>query len=297
MYEAGLVFYTQAVICVLASLMIVGAYKLYKLPRRGRRSLLVLAPTALMIVFNQHLPAQQSFDFPSFRPSPSSAGAEQEFCGHPTLVGPSFVEEFNRLERQRAQFGFIFICEPIVGSFFMARRVKSWHSVLPELGFIPVNLDGTPFASFELMGGVLNATLPSLISLKKTDHVARVFRRPDGLTLFLEEHDLSITGGGVTMVYREPDVMINSAPGFWTIGQAKSGNAYSELWWQGETREFKLVANANLRRLDGGEAYFLDLARSLPAGIPSGKHKTSKFVVGKPGEISNVEFQTAPEKW
>ena len=223
-----------------------------------------------------------------------SATGDIEFCGYNDAPDtPSFVAEYNRIEKQRIALGYIMVCKRLLQEHDLQTRVKPWKELLPTLGFMPVDLKGTPFAQLELLGGVMNATIPSFTDLPRPDHVARVFRSRDGLTVTLEEWDLSILGGGTSTVYRTHDVMVNGWPGYWSIEQVKSGSAYSTLWWKGETREFKLSTSANLK-LTGEQGTFLRLAESIQPGIPSGKKKPPITTIGMPGKFSKMPFPEKP---
>ena len=217
-----------------------------------------------------------------------------EFCGYEWVEpAPQFLVEFNRVEKQRISLGYVRVCEDIIQNANLLKAIKPWGETLPVLGFIPVDLAATPFAQFELLGAVLNAKIPAFGFLKRTDHVTRVFKRKDGLILSLEEWDLTIIGGGTSEVFRDPDVLVKGWPGYWEITQAKSGKAYSSLWWQGDTRKFDLIINTNLK-LTGGQAEILRLAESVPPGIPSGKKKPVTAVIGTPGVLSKRPFPAHP---
>jgi hypothetical protein len=219
---------------------------------------------------------------------------EYEFCGYEWAEpAPEYIAEFNRVDRQRISLGYTRVCDRVFQYSDLQKAIKPWREILPLLGFIPVDLNATPFAQFELIGGVLNAKIPAFAFLPRTDHVTRVFRRKDGLIISLEEWDLTIIGGGTSEVYRGPDILVKGWPGYLDIIQAKSGKAYSSLWWQGETRKFDLTVNTNLK-LTSGQAEMLRLAESVPPGIPSGKEKPVIAVIGKPGVLSKRPFPTHP---
>lgn len=227
--------------------------------------------------------------------TPPSDVNEFEFCGYNWAEpAPEFVAEFNRVESQRISLGYTRVCDRVFQYADLHKAIKPWREILPLLGFIPVDLKATPFAQFELIGGVLNAKIPAFAFLPRTDHVTRVFRRKDGSIISLEEWDLTIIGGGTSEVYRGPDVLVKGWPGYWEIIQAKSGKAYSSLWWQGETRKFDLTVNINLK-LTGGQADILRLAEGVPPGIPSGKEKPVIAVMGKPGELSKPTIPDKPD--
>lgn len=230
----------------------------------------------------------------AFAQSAVSNTLDYEFCGYDwAQPSPEFVAEYNRVERQRIALGYTRVCDRVLPYSDLQKEIKPWIELLPLLGFIPVDLGTTPFAQYELIGGVLNAKIPAFAFLPRSDHVTRVFRRKDGPLILLEEWDLTIIGGGVSEVYRGPDVLVKGWPGYWDIIQAKSGTAYSGLWWQGATRKFELTVNTNLK-VTGGQAEFLRLAESVPPGIPSGKEKPTIAVIGKPGELSKRPFPTLP---
>ena len=234
--------------------------------------------------------------FPSavFAEAAKSDALEYEFCGYESgLDTPEFVAEFNRVEKQRISLGYTRVCDRVFRNYDLEKAIKPWAEILPLLGFIPVKLEATPFAQFELIGGVLNAKIPAFAFLPRTDHVTRVFRRKDGLIISLEEWDLTIIGGGTSEVFRGPDVLVKGWPGYWDISQAKSGKGYSSLWWQGETRKFDLTVNTNLK-LSGGQVEMLQLAESVPPGVPSGKEKPVTATIGKPGVLSKRPFPTLP---
>ena len=183
----------------------------------------------------------------AFAQSAVSNTLDYEFCGYDwAQPSPEFVAEYNRVERQRIALGYTRVCDRVLPYSDLQKEIKPWIELLPLLGFIPVDLGTTPFAQYELIGGVLNAKIPAFAFLPRSDHVTRVFRRKDGPLILLEEWDLTIIGGGVSEVYRGPDVLVKGWPGYWDIIQAKSGTAYSGLWWQGATRKFELTVNTNL---------------------------------------------------
>ena len=236
----------------------------------------------------------QTLATPVFAPTPGSDVAESEFCGFDwSLKEVETTKQYYRNEHQRIALGYLRVCEEVLQRYDLQKRLKSWPDLVPLLGFVPVDLSDTPFAQFELIGGVLNAQIPRFVNLRRTDHATRVFRRKDGLIVTLEEWDLSILGGGIAEVYRGPDVQVNGWPGYWSIEQAKSGKAYSSLWWQGATRKFELTVNSNLK-LAGGQDAILQLAKSVPAGIPSGKLVPGKPELGIPGVLSKRPFPEQP---
>lgn len=222
------------------------------------------------------------------------AAPEFEFCGlgsPPDTAG--FVAEYKRQEEQRLRLGYTIVCDAVLRRYDLSKTKTSWREIVPELGFIPVELSATQLAQYELFGGVLDGTTPRLDSLEKTDHAARVFRRPDGRIVSLEEHDLSITGGGIAMVYRPPDLLIKGWPAYWWIAQSKTGKVLSNLSWQGKTRSFSLTVNANLESA-GSKAAFVKIAESIPDGIPSGKLTPVVAVLGSPGQAIIVPFLEKP---
>lgn len=227
--------------------------------------------------------------------TPITDSTEFEFCGYESpMATPAFVVEYNRVEKQRIALGYTRVCDRILQSSDLQNSITPWKEILPQLGFTPVDLGATPFAQFELIGGVLNAKIPAFAFLPRTDHVTRVFRRKDGVIISLEEWDLTVTGGGVSEVYRKPDVLVKSSPGYWVIIQAKSGKAYSSLWWQGATRKFDLTINTNLQ-LTGGHAEILRLAESVPPDVPAGTKKAVTIVIGNPGELSRRPIPDKPD--
>ncbi len=218
-----------------------------------------------------------------------------EFCGYEWAEpAPEYLAEFNRVEQQRVSLGYVRVCDRVLQYADFQKETKPWRTLLPTLGFIPVDLGATPFAGFELVGGVLNLTIPSFAFLQQTDHATRVFRRNDGLIISLEEWDLTIIGGGVAEVYRVPDVRVNGWPGYWEISQSKSGKAVSRLWWQGATRKFEITVNANLK-LHGGQLEILRLAETIPPGVPSGKEKPAVTIIGIPGVLSKRPIPSQPD--
>ncbi len=230
----------------------------------------------------------------SFSQVANAHQTEVEFCGYespPATAG--FVLEYNRVEKQKASLGYVRACEAVLQRYDLEKIATSWDEMLPTLGFAPTDLSRTPFAKFELLGGVLDATIPRFGDLEKTDHATRVFKMPNGKIVSLEEHDLSIMGGGWSTVYGPPDVMVKGWPAYWSILQAKSGKTYSILSWMGKTRLFNLTINANLK-LTGGQADFLRLAESVPPGIPRGKLKPVVTVVGSPGELTKIPIPNKP---
>lgn len=231
---------------------------------------------------------------PAFAQPQTSDARDGEFCGYDwSLPESETTKEYYRIERQRIALGYVRVCNRILQNSDFQQRAKPWEELLPLLGFTPVDLSATPFAQFELLGGVLNGKIPGFTNLKRTDHATRIFRRKDGLVISLEEWDLSILGGGTDEVYRGPDVQVKGWPGYWTIEQSKSGLAYSSLWWQGETRRFELTINSNLK-LTGGLGELLRLAESVPPGIPSGKRKARVAFLGIPGVLSKRPFPDHP---
>lgn len=218
-----------------------------------------------------------------------------EFCGYPwPEPAPEYIAEFNRVERQRISLGYVRVCDRVFQSSDFQKEITPWRLLLSTLGFIPVDLNATPFTEFELIGGVLNAKIPTFADLPRTDHVTRVFKRKDGLTISPEEWDLTIKGGGVAEVYREPDVQVNGWPGYWEIIQTKSGKAYSSLWWQSATRKFELTINTNLK-LNGRQNEILKLAASVPPGVPNGTKRPTIPVIGIPGVPSRRPFPVKPD--
>lgn len=232
---------------------------------------------------------------PAFAQSPILAARDGEFCGYDwSLPETEITKEYYRIESQRISLGYVRVCDEILQNFDFQKIAKPWKELLPLLGFIPVELGATPFAQFELIGGVLNAKIPRFANLSRTDHATRIFRRKDGLIVTLGEWDLSIQGGGTDEVYRGPDVQVKGWPGYWTIGQSKAGKTYSSLWWQGETRKFELTINTNLK-LTGGRDEILRLAEIVPPGIPAGKLKARIAFLGIPGVLSKRPFPDRPD--
>ncbi|MBA3505819.1 MAG: hypothetical protein H0T80_08590 [Betaproteobacteria bacterium] len=208
--------------------------------------------------------------------------SDEEFCGlGPAPDSPEFAASLARRDAQRSLLGYEKVCDQNLGRFDLQRDARPSDSVLSKLAFIPVNLVSTPWARYQPIGAIAEGR-----GTQELNAVTRLFRRDDGLIVSLFEWDLSIDGGGTAASFRPPDLIVNGWPGYRSILQSKSGKAYSILSWQGATRKFELVLNANVKLL-GEETAFITLAESIPSGIPSGTKQPAPTIALRPRRINS----------
>lgn len=196
-----------------------------------------------------------------------------EACGlGPPPGSPNFAEHNARRAQENQRNGFERVCKANLERYDIASDLVPLPRATAKLAFKPVELVGTPFAQYQLMGGMME-TVSGVES-----RLYRVFRSPEGHVLTLFEHDMSADG---TNSYRAPQdepERINGLPARLVVMEAGSGEAVSALSWKEGRRNFELWMDKNAARLNLKPQLFA-LAASLPKSIPAKTNEPARAPV------------------
>jgi hypothetical protein len=144
--------------------------------------------------------------------------------------------------------------------FDLSASLKPMPLALAGLDFEPVDVAGTPLASFTSLGGMREAAGAS------HSRLYRSFRMPDGRTLTLFEHELSADGRGQADAVPDDVERINGQPARIEVWQGDAGKAVSVLSWHAGSRAFQLWIDADLAHTDTRQR-LLALAAALPGPV------------------------------
>ncbi len=211
-----------------------------------------------------------------------SAGKSNEdaACGLGPPPGSAAYAQFEA--RQAAEVersGFLTVCESNLARYDIASELRPLARVLLGLDFAPVALAGTPFTSFTNTG----ALAESAGSVKS--RLYRSFRRPDGRTVTLFEHDMSANGISSFRNAKDEPERVNGLPARLVVMQARTGKAISVISWTEGRRYYELWLDANVT-LDRTRSQLLALAASLPKSVPARLHEPepSPMTLGPDGQ-------------
>ncbi len=200
-------------------------------------------------------------------------------CGlAPAHDAPDVTARQARLVQEAGRTGYLRVCQADLDRFDVSAGLKPLPLVLASLDFTPVSLAGTPLAALTSLGGMAEAAGSA------QSRLYRSFRLPDGGTLTLFEHDLSVDGGGMWRV-PEDDVKenpkggpehgskqeqerVNGLPARLVVLQEDGGKAVSMLSWREGRRAYELWVDANVVR-DGSRDRLFTFAAALPASVPA----------------------------
>lgn len=171
-----------------------------------------------------------------------------------------FAEEQARLEREVKKNGYLTVCENNLQRYRIAFQPAA--PILASLPFKPVDLSGTPFNDFTMLGAMIEP------DNQTRSRLYRGFLMRDGHEIVLFEQDMSVDG---TNMGRDPDdepERVNGLPARLNVFQTPSGNAISHLSWVEKRRAYELWINANVAKTPLRKTLF-SLAASLPRSIPA----------------------------
>lgn len=192
-----------------------------------------------------------------------SNAAAFELCG---LGVPPGSPGFAQFEVQKAaevqRYGFLRVCETNLARYDVVAQIKPLDKVLPKLAFRPVDLARSPFAQFQLMGGMAEPVSNTV------SRVYRVFRMRDGHVVTLFEHDMSADGARMFRAPKDEPYRINGLPANLMVFQAGSGRAVSALSWKEGRRYYEIWIDANVA-LEHRRAQLFALAESIPKAVPA----------------------------
>ena len=147
------------------------------------------------------------------------------------------------------------VCQADLARFDLGAALKPMPLALAGLDFEPLDVAGTPLASFTSLGGTSEA-VGQLHS-----RLYRSFRMPDGRTLTLFEHDLAADAPGSA-----PALQDEVGQRRLKVLQDDGGKAMSVLSWRAGTREYQLWIDADVTR-DDARQRLLALAAALPGAV------------------------------
>lgn len=197
---------------------------------------------------------------------------------------PGFAVEQGRRALEARQKGYEAVCEVNLERFRIAFQPAD--RAISRLEFHPVDLSGTPFATFKTLG----ATPESMSG--QYSRVYRGFRMPDGHTVTLFEHDMSVDGSSSWRAPGDDPERINGLPARLGIFQAPSGNAISHLSWVERRRSYELWIDANVAHSPLRDQLF-SLAASLPASLPGCPNEVLPRPM-RPGADGMPDFGSVP---
>jgi hypothetical protein len=199
-----------------------------------------------------------------------------------------YASDQARKEVEAQKNGFLSVCESDLERFDIT--FKSLATVVQGLEFQPVNLNQTLFTKFESIGGSAEN-----VNGKKS-RLYRGFKMPDGHTLTLFEHDMSVDGSSIWRDPKDEPERVNGLPARLVVFQTSSGKAISQLSWKEGRRYYELWINANVSRGPLREQLFA-LASSIPVSVPACSNELSSRPIvlnsdGSPASVSLPEVIT-----
>lgn len=185
-------------------------------------------------------------------------------CGLGAPPGsPGFAEAQAREAAEVARDGYRRVCDADLARYDgSAYGLRPMAAASRGLAFRPLDLAGTPFARFTLVGAAPESvgSLPS--------RLYRVFRTNDGRLLTLFEHDMSADGSSMQRDPADEPERINGLPARLIVLQGESGKAVSVLSWLEGRRYLELWIDANVA-LTHTRPQLMALAASLPKSVPA----------------------------
>ena len=190
---------------------------------------------------------------------PASGGTLS--CG---LGLPPGAPRFAAAEAQQAlevkKNGYLKVCDANLERYRITFRPLA--SAIANLAFRPVDLSRTPFVHFAGLGGLTE------VDNKERSRLYRGFRTPEGHTVTLFEHDMSVDGSSIWRDPGDEPERINGLPARLAVFQASAGKAISHLSWVERRRAYELWIDANVAGTPLRER-LLALAASLPLSVPA----------------------------
>lgn len=172
---------------------------------------------------------------------------------------PGHAEAEARLAREAEQNGYRRVCDGNLDRFRIAFRPPA--TTMADLPFQPVDLSATPFARFVSLGAALDRGNTA------RSRLYRGFRTPEGHTVTLLEHDLSVDGTSLARAPRDEPERINGLPARLSVFQTPAGKAISHLSWLERRRFYELWIDANVAGTPLRGQLFA-LAAALPPSVP-----------------------------
>jgi hypothetical protein len=187
-----------------------------------------------------------------------------EYCGLGPTPGAADFQSINDARQlQRERLGYDLVCEDMVRSMEdEVEAARAYAHILPALGFTPIDLSGTPFATYRLLGAT-----SGLFSDGKAASIHRYFQAPGSELVDLFEWDLSL-GGAVYVDPVRQTAQIGERHGQLTVLQSRTGRALSTLSWSQNNRRIELRVNRNAATSRSRDA-LIRLAESLPPAVPA----------------------------
>lgn len=190
---------------------------------------------------------------------PSSSGTLSCGLGLPPGA-PGYAEAKAQQALEAQKNGYLKVCDANLDRFRIAFRPLA--STIASLAFQPVDLSGTRFAHFVGMGGRTES------DNREHSRLYRGFRTPEGHTVTLLEHDMSVDGSSTSRDPKDEPERINGLPARLGVFQTPAGNAISHLSWVERRRAYELWIDANVVGTPLRERLFA-LAASLPPSVPA----------------------------
>lgn len=188
------------------------------------------------------------------------AGAAPTPCQlGPAPGAPGFAEAQAQREDEARTRGYLKVCDAFLHRFRIAFAPLA--STMADLPFQPADLAGTPFAGLRSVGA-----LTEKANLERS-RLYRGFRLPDGHTLTLFEHDMSLDGASIWRAPEDEPERINGLPARLGVFVTDSGAALSHLSWVEGRRNYELWVDANVVGTPL-RAQLFALAASLPLSVP-----------------------------
>jgi hypothetical protein len=193
-----------------------------------------------------------------------AAAAAAPACGlGPPPGSPGFAAAQVREAAEVARTGYQRVCDANLTRYDgAAYGLRPLPSASRGLAFRPLDLAGTPFAAYTLVG----AAPESVGSV--ASRLYRVFRMNDGHVLTLFEHDMSADGSSMQRDPADEPERIKGLPARLIVLQGESGKAVSVLSWLEGRRYLELWLDANVV-LTHARPQLLALAASLPKSVPA----------------------------
>jgi hypothetical protein len=172
---------------------------------------------------------------------------------------PGFAESEAQQELEVKTNGYRKVCDANLDRYRISFRPLA--TTMSSLPFQPADLSGTQFAHF--------ASLGAMIESVNTDRsrLYRGFRTPEGHTITLFEHDMSVDGSSAWRDPKDEPERINGLPARLVVLQTPAGKAISHLSWFERRRAYELWIDANVVGTPLRERLFA-LAASLPPSVP-----------------------------
>jgi hypothetical protein len=173
---------------------------------------------------------------------------------------PGFAEAQAQLSIEAKTNGYLNVCEANLERYRIAFLPSA--PIMAGLPFPPVNLSRSKFIHFDSLGAMGEP------NNSKSARLYRGFRMPDGHTVTLFEHDMSVDGSSTWRASQDEPERINGMPARLTVLQARSGDAISHLSWVEGRRAYELWIDANVTGTPMREQLFA-LAASIPPSVPA----------------------------